>query len=815
MTNIIPSKPSFVFGYWRPWKENSNFFDSYLDYSRDTSLVKYGADTVGQYISQASKEQVHAINQLGQAIGRGMNVLSNQMSDINESLVFLNRNMDVQIEQQKLSNLLLQNIAELLRVPDSEKERQHSIELGIKFFVNASKDPDLYTDALEELLKAEILMKQDYFVLHRIGCIYLYAEKYINPEKALDYFLRAAKYASVESDSNAAHLVSALTRNTIIEVPNQNDSFRMIIDDVIKKKGRGTVAMGRIETGVINTGEAVDILGMGDTKLSSIVTGVEIAHKILDRGEKGDSVGLLLRGIEVFEIHRGMVICKPDSTTINCDHNNSDNSEKQIGLLAADSYEKAAFAAYILGRFSDAVNYQSKALKFNDITQNRFLLAKYQVRNGEISEGVKNLNLCIDQEPVFAIAAFKVLDLINEPEVLQLISNKNQEIDNKINKLRDEWEKIESTEALKVIKELTELSQKSYEIKISQFKAFEKKANEINKDIGATESEIDAYISEIKKTTFVTFDENAIQLKIDALIQAKDLPIEKMIEVFDSIKKELEDDRLKIGSKYAGGIVFYIDKSGNHGLVCAEKDFEEAVWEGNVRKKYECFGAIEDGISNGHGMRNTKLIVEKASWNIQEGFFRTTKTPAPTAARLCLESNHNGFTDWYLPTLQELEMMYQTLEKNNLGTFIMGTYWSSTEYVYYGEGIMKDNCSFGAWNLDFNSGFVGQVTSLHNPFSDPLSSAILKKFSVRAVRAFNIYLNRLASLVRRDIYVDFQKRASSAGITCTINSFDLLHKGGQEYSGILKTIEGDEEYTYQVAVTLDSISDNIKWEIVE
>ena len=710
MSNIIPSKPSFVFGYWRPWKENSSFFDSYLDYSRDTSLVKYGADTVGQYISQASKEQVHAINQLGQAIGRGMNVLSNQMSDINESLVFLNRNMDVQIEQQKLSNLLLQNIAELLRVPDSEKERQHSIELGIKFFVNASIDADLYADALEELRKAEILMKQDYFVLHRIGCIYLYAEKYINPEKALDYFLRAAKYASVESDSNAAHLANVLTNNF---------------------------------------------------------------------------------------------------NTVNSELN---NSEKQIGLLAADSYEKAAFSAYILGRFSDAVNYQSKALKFNDITQNRFLLAKYQVRNGEISEGVKNLNLCIDQEPVFAIAAFKVLDLINEPEVLQLISNKNQEIDNKIIKLRDKWEKIESTEALKVIKELTELSQKSYEIKISQFKAFEKKANEINKDIGATESEIDAYISEIKKTTFVTFDDNAIQLKIDALIQAKDLPIEKMIEVFDSIKKELEDDKLKIGSTYAGGIVFYIDKTGCHGLVCAEKDFGEAVWEGNVRNKHEFFGAIEDGISNGHGMRNTKLIVEKASWNIQEGFFRTTKTPAPTAARLCFESNHNGFTDWYLPTIKELEMMYQTLKKNNLGTFIMGTYWSSTEYVDYG----KYHSSFGAWNLAFNSGDIGYdyITDFLPPYPDS-PNTFRKKNYVRAVRAFNIALNRLASLVRRDIYVDFQKRASSAGITCTINSFDLLHKRDQEYSGILKTIEGDEEYTHQVAVTLDSISDNIIWEIVE
>ena len=110
MSNITPITPSYTLGYWRPWKDNSNMIDSYLDYTKDVSLVKYGADTVGNYINQASKEQVQAINQLGQAVGRGMNILSNQMSDVNDSLNFLNRNMDIQIEQQKLSNLLLQKL---------------------------------------------------------------------------------------------------------------------------------------------------------------------------------------------------------------------------------------------------------------------------------------------------------------------------------------------------------------------------------------------------------------------------------------------------------------------------------------------------------------------------------------------------------------------------------------------------------------------------------------------------------------------------------------------------------------------------------
>jgi elongation factor Tu len=89
--------------------------------------------------------------------------------------------------------------------------------------------------------------------------------------------------------------------------------FLMPVEDVFSITGRGTVATGRIETGVINSGEAVDILGMGAENLKSTVTGVEMFRKILDRGEAGDNVGLLLRGIEKTDIKRGMVICKPGS----------------------------------------------------------------------------------------------------------------------------------------------------------------------------------------------------------------------------------------------------------------------------------------------------------------------------------------------------------------------------------------------------------------------------------------------------------------------------------------------------------------------
>ena len=87
--------------------------------------------------------------------------------------------------------------------------------------------------------------------------------------------------------------------------------FLMPVEDVFSITGRGTVATGRIERGVINSGEPVEIIGMGAEGLKSTVTGVEMFRKILDRGEAGDNVGLLLRGIEKAQIKRGMIICKP------------------------------------------------------------------------------------------------------------------------------------------------------------------------------------------------------------------------------------------------------------------------------------------------------------------------------------------------------------------------------------------------------------------------------------------------------------------------------------------------------------------------
>jgi tetratricopeptide (TPR) repeat protein len=692
-------------GYWKPWKENSNQWESWNDYKKETSLVKYGADTVGKYIQTASNEQVNAINKVGNQIGKGLNILSlltinntiqtvnaidkledkleEVFSKTNESLSFINRKLDIQIEQQKISNLLLHNISELLRVPDSEKERQHCIELGLKFFLNAKKDSDLFADALEELLKAESLMKQDYFVLHRIGCIYLYADNFINIEKAIEYFKRAAKYSSVESDPKAVRLASVLTSN--FNSPN---------------------------------------------------------------------------------------------TDVN-------NSIDKIQSLTADSYEKAAFASYVLGDFNEAVLNQNKAFKYNPVPQNQFLLAKYQIRNGNIGEAIENLNQAIDINPnlLDAIIQLRDLDIAGEPEVTKLIENKVNKIDNEIEELIAFAKKINSIRAIEIAIDLDKIkSDNIYSRKLTEFKKNKDELNVFEKKIESTDREIDDQINRLlDKNHYRTFNESKRNQFISSLKELKEFYTEEALIQLEKIKDKIridfdsdlyneglivQDDlefrkftslikyklisiqnasiyslteieihnllteleevsklsikdfskiknryseiihtfeqaRIKIGSKFVGGIVFHIDKNGRNGLVVAEvdvcepKEFKLTVDHPQLGRNtinmkghsnWGGTGIIGTSEKIGTGKNNTQIIVEKASWNL--GLF--SKKPVQTAARLCSEWNHNGYNDWYLPSIEELKLIFNTglmyTEEN---------YWSSSEFsadraYYYEKYSSKD-----------------------------------------------------------------------------------------------------------------------------
>ncbi|MFM9056639.1 MAG: elongation factor Tu [Bacteroidota bacterium] len=129
--------------------------------------------------------------------------------------------------------------------------------------------------------------------------------------------IRGSALGGLNNDAKWVDTIMQLMEavDTYIPVPPRevDKPFLMPVEDVFSITGRGTVATGRIERGVINSGEDVEIIGMQEQSMKSTVTGVEMFRKILDRGEAGDNVGLLLRGIEKTDIRRGMVIAKPGS----------------------------------------------------------------------------------------------------------------------------------------------------------------------------------------------------------------------------------------------------------------------------------------------------------------------------------------------------------------------------------------------------------------------------------------------------------------------------------------------------------------------
>ncbi len=131
--------------------------------------------------------------------------------------------------------------------------------------------------------------------------------------------IRGSALAALEGDENAVEKVMELMNavDEYIPVPPRDveKPFLLPVEDVFSITGRGTVATGRIETGVVKTGEEMELVGLGAEKKKTVVTGVEMFRKILDDGQAGDNVGLLLRGVDKDEIKRGMVIAKPGSIT--------------------------------------------------------------------------------------------------------------------------------------------------------------------------------------------------------------------------------------------------------------------------------------------------------------------------------------------------------------------------------------------------------------------------------------------------------------------------------------------------------------------
>lgn len=205
--------------------------DHWANYVNDATIAKYQVDAIGSFIERNGRDQVLAIEASTsricgeiEAVESRLRQLSRQQAETNKILSKMDQRMALALEEQRIGNVLLENIGMLLRIPDSQKQRQHHIEMGLKFFNNARKDSDLYQDAVNELLAAEALLPGDYFVLHRIGMLYLYAPPLLNLTKAAEYLLKAGKYAAVESDPEAIRLGNIIQRSVIRSFTAQADA---------------------------------------------------------------------------------------------------------------------------------------------------------------------------------------------------------------------------------------------------------------------------------------------------------------------------------------------------------------------------------------------------------------------------------------------------------------------------------------------------------------------------------------------------------------------------------------------------------------
>jgi len=237
------------------------YLDQWNDYLQQKSLHSGTENAMNQFrteYNEIAQNQIDAINeqsykieeQTTAIVGSIENMSFSITGAINDFSEKLDWKITELIDQQKIGNILNQNIAQLLRIPEFQKERQYFIEQGIKHYKNAIIDVDLIKDALDNLLEAEKKEKTDYFVLHRIGLIYLYQPKFVDLEKAKLYLTLAAKYASVETDPTASRIANILSANLSKQFSSENvnvDSIKIIASESFYNAAIACYALGEFQ----------------------------------------------------------------------------------------------------------------------------------------------------------------------------------------------------------------------------------------------------------------------------------------------------------------------------------------------------------------------------------------------------------------------------------------------------------------------------------------------------------------------------------------------------------------------------------------
>ena len=215
----------------------------------------------------------------------------------------------------------------------------------------------------------------------------------------------------------------------------------------------------------------------------------------------------------------------------------------------------------------------------------------------------------------------------------------------------------------------------------------------------------------MQSASYCTFDTYGIQTFVNELSKIKELPFEEMIEIFAKIKKKVDADKLIIGAKYAGGIVFYVDKPKNEVLIIKDRPLKlRCKWGGhyNGTPYVNCNNSLDFG----SGEINTKNIIENASLKIESGFFSSKKTKQENAATICDDLG------WFLPSFKELKMAFNNLHHTGIHVFKIKHFRNSNfkgGFEKYGGMIIGD---FIWTSSDQNSENNAFVFSFDSDFHD-------------------------------------------------------------------------------------------------
>lgn len=237
-------------------------------------IVSRNMDEIRSTMHDASAEQRQAFHQLCGALDNGFNEVTRHLrdvthgiadlrSEINGMAAMLDWRLSLMIEEQRIATALLGELAQLLRIPDSQKQRVYYIEQGLKYLKSAIRegiDSAFFTDALEEFKKAEQIERKDYFTLNRIGHIYLYSRLYMDIPLSEQYFRDSARYAYAEAIADGTATTSRLTPKGDLPQSYSKNPFDAATAEAYLYAGRACYLQRKLPQAVANARNAYQLM---------------------------------------------------------------------------------------------------------------------------------------------------------------------------------------------------------------------------------------------------------------------------------------------------------------------------------------------------------------------------------------------------------------------------------------------------------------------------------------------------------------------------------------------------------------------------